>query len=244
MELSITQWTAIEDYTLAQYPKEMCGIILKSTGEFVPLENSHETPESAFSILPEHFAKYLGDIAAVLHSHCTSKVQHEVFDLRTPSYKDIEMQKASGIPWGIVGCEGFTVSYPIWLPRKPKQKYLNRRFIWFIDDCYSLVQDYYLFELGIKLPDHKATEDFAQLRNFNNLFDAHILDYGFHQLSVDTKLEKGDLLLLDNAGGKRNHLGIYTGTGILHQSLISKEESLEHFVNKFHMVLRHENKII
>jgi cell wall-associated NlpC family hydrolase len=154
------------------------------------------------------------------------------------------MQKASGIPWGIVGCEGLTVSYPIWLPRQPKQKYLNRRFIWFIDDCYSLVQDYYLFELNIELPNHKATEDFEQLRNFNNLFDEHILEYGFCQLPIDTKLEKGDLLLLDNAGGKRNHLGIYTGTGILHQSLISKEESLEHFINKFHRVLRHESKII
>lgn len=241
MDISQEVFEQIKQHTLSCYPNEMCGIIVD--GSFVSITNIHEEPENNFTLSPIELVPYLGRITYIVHSHCRDIRKPEIFDLRTPSYPDTIGQKKSGIPWLIVGCEGVTVTEPLQIPRVKNNNYLERPFIWFISDCYSLVQDYYWFEFGIDLPDHKADEDYSNIRKLHNLFDNYIQEYGFIELSVNTKLQKGDILLLDNAGHVRNHLGIYDGEGcILHQDMLSVKEQLEHFIGRFHKVLRYESK--
>ena len=242
MSLSTEQFEKVREHTLACYPQEMCGIITTEE-EFVPLTNIHEKPEESFTIAPTELVPYLGKVKYILHSHCRDIRTPEVFDLRTPSYPDTIGQKKSGIPWLIVSCEGVTVTQPIQIPRVKNNEYLERPFIWFINDCYSLVQDYYWFEFGIDLPNHKAEEDYANVRKTNNLFDSYIEEYGFVEVSLKEQLVNGDLLLIDNGNGTKNHLGIYDGNGfVLHQGILSIKEQLEHFIGKIHKVLRYANK--
>lgn len=235
--LNKTQWRKIESAALAAYPREMCGILTDKT--FYAGDNVHETPESAFTLDPVFVRLYSGKIRAIVHSHCRDPKTPEVFDLRTPSHADMQGAKASGVPWLIVGTEGETVTPPLQIPRVPSREYLGRPFIWFINDCYTLVQDYYRFELDIELPDHKADRDFKTMRHFDGLFDGHIENYGFKSVQTLDGIKNGDLLLIDNAGHKRNHLGVYHNGYIIHQDMLSISQPLENFIGGIHAVLKY-----
>jgi|694.fasta_scaffold12495_7 proteasome lid subunit RPN8/RPN11 len=233
----------IKEYILSKYPEEACGIIVE--GVFIPLENVHEEPEKHFTIKAEDLIPYAGKISYIIHSHCRNPKKPEVIDLRTPSFSDISGQKDSGVPWLIFGTEGYTVKEPLELPRVHNNDYIFRPFIWYINDCYSLVQDYYEFEFGIILPDHKADKDFADIRRINNIFGPFISEYGFIEFSpINHEFQKGDLVLLDQHGYEQNHLGIFEDGFILHQDMMSKKERIEHFIGRIHKVLRHESKSI
>ncbi len=239
MQLSQEQFNEVSTYTLNCYPNEMCGILVEDT--FIPIPNIHEKPENNFTLCPITLVQYLGKIQAIIHSHCRELKSIELLDLRTPSYNDLIGQKKSKVPWLIVSCEGINVTYPLEIPRIKNNNYLQRPFIWFINDCYSLVQDYYLFELGIDLPDHKADEDFCNMRKLDDLFEDYIKEYGFIELPATVQLQKGDLILLDNAGRTKNHLGIYEDGYILHQGMLSIKERIEHFIGRIHKVLRYDS---
>lgn len=236
-------YEGIKKYVLERYPEEACGLIVK--GEFIPLTNSHEEPEKHFTILAEDLLPYSGEIEFIIHSHCRNPKHPEVMDTRTPSFSDIEGQKSSNVPWLIFGTEGYTVSEPLQLPRVKNNQYIFRPFIWYINDCYSLVQDYYLFELGIDLPDHKADKDFKDLRRIDNIFKPFIAEYGFIEFNpIGHEFQQGDLVLIDQHGYEQNHLGIFEDGYILHQDIMSKKERIEHFIGRIHKVLRHESKSI
>lgn len=227
----------IEEYILSQYPKEACGLLTKE--EFIPMENVSTFPEKSFKMLPEKYAHLLKDTIAIIHSHCKNPREQEFWDIRTPSCEDIEGQKLSAIPWLIFGTEGFTVTDPIQLPRIKTKEYLRRPFIWFIYDCYTLVQDFYKFNLEISLPDHKAKEGYERVRKGDNLFDDFIQEYGFKSIPLE-EIKEGDLILLDNKGQKRNHLGIYTSGQVLHQDTLSTIVPFETFLGRINEVLHYE----
>ena len=242
MKLSNKEFIKISEAALAYYPKELCGII--SEGIFIQITNIHEEPEKHFTLCPIELAEHLDKIEAVVHSHTKTIRTTELFDLRTPSYADIVGQKQTGIPWLIVGTEGVNVSRPLEIPRVRNNNYLERPFIWYINDCYSLVQDFYWFELGIDLPDHKAEKNFENIRKEHSLFEKYISEYGFIELSAFSELQEGDLVLLDTGGRVKNHLGIYTNGFILHQAALSIKEEAYHFTGRTHKVLRHVSKSI
>jgi len=152
MKLSFTQVEKIRVHTLRCYPEEMCGVLVDN--DFFPIPNVAENKLMSFALDSEHLAVIASrcKIAGIVHSHCRNIKHPEVFDTRTPSIADLAGQKQSKVPWLIVATEGETVTPPLTIPRTPSNYYIGRPFIWFINDCYTLVQDYYLFELGIALP--------------------------------------------------------------------------------------------
>jgi proteasome lid subunit RPN8/RPN11 len=225
--LTKKQRTKIEKHTLKCYPEEMCGFLTKA--DFIPVQNTAEDREKSFKIDAIDFAKHHDEIIAIVHSHTRPLKQAEVFDLRAPSYQDYLNQKLTNRPWLIVGCESITVTDPIQFPRIPSNEYVGRRFQWFLNDCYNLVQDYYLHECGIVLPD---------ARHKNNLFDAYFEQYGFVEITVD-QIQENDLIIIDQGGYKANHLGIYTQGKILHQAMVSALVPFETFIGRIHKVLRY-----
>lgn len=232
----------IKNHILQCYPNEACGIILFNN-VFVPCLNAHENPKEHFLIKAEQLALHIGNIKYIIHSHTRSIKEPEIFDLRTPTFADIKGQQESGIPWLIFGTEGTGVTEPLQLPRKANNEYLQRPFIWYINDCYSLVQDYYFFEFNIKLENHRAKEDYKDIRKLNDIFLPYIEEYGFIKFpALNHKYQNGDLVLLDSGGFEKNHLGIYEDGFILHQDMLSKKERIEHFINRIHLVLRHASK--
>lgn len=228
--LNPTQTDKIREYTLFCYPREMCGILTEE--DFHPLTNIAENPETSFSIDPKNLIPFLGKIKAVVHSHTKDPRKVSLFDLRTPSIEDINAQKLANVPFLIVGTEGQNVLPALEIPREKTNNYIGRPFIWFIYDCYTLVQDYYLFDLGISLPDHKADKDYKELKDFDNVFAPYISEYGFIEKNDLEGLKNGDLFLLDNAGVQKNHLGIYHNGKVLHQDMISCEVPFEYFLGR------------
>ena len=236
IKLNEEQKRLIEQHTLECYPQEMCGFLTEDS--FIPVKNEAEHPEKSFSISALAIAQHFEQITAIVHSHTRDKKKVELFDLRTPSYADFINQKKLPFPWLIVGCEGLSVTDPLQFPRVPSQEYIGRKFQWFINDCYSLVQDFYRFELGIILRDAVITADYQDIRDLSGVFLPYIEDYGFSEVKLD-EIREGDLVLLDNGGKVDNHLGIYTDGKILHQDMISCIVPFETFLGRIKKVFRY-----
>ena len=238
--LNDVQKNLIHLHILSEYPREACGVL--TDDYYYPLPNVSDTPEKSFTPSPVDLALIAKEvkITAFVHSHCRNINVPEVLDTRTPSLTDIANQKKTKIPWLIFATEGVTVTPPLEIPRTPNNNYLGRPFIWFINDCYTLVQDYYLFELGIDLPDSKPSGDYREVRHFDGLFDDFVEEYGFKDIDpVQEALRNGDLLLVDNAGSHRNHLAILHNNRILHQDMVSTMVSYTNFYGRTHRYLRY-----
>lgn len=236
LELTSKQWEAIEKHTLERYPEEMCGFLTET--DFIPVSNIAENPKASFTISAEDRVKYLNSAIAIVHSHTKDPREPELFDLRTPSFSDFKNQQKTNLPWLIVGCESISVSSPLQFPRIPNNEYLGRRFQWFVNDCYSLVQDFYKFNLGIELPNAVVETDYKEIRSSEDLFEPYILEFGFVEILLED-IQEGDLIILDNRGIANNHLGIYTQGQILHQDLLSVQVPFETFLGRIKKVLHY-----
>lgn len=237
--IKITQYQhdLITTHALSAYPNECCGFLTDSS--FIALANIAENPGNSFKVSAVDYVRYRDNITAVVHTHIPPR-RVVAFDVRTPSYDDIVGQRESGLPWLIFACDGSGISDPLQLPRVPNRDYLNRPFIWYINDCYSIVQDYYRFELDIILPDHTANADYTDVSQMHDLFAEHIQSYGFKCYDTLDGLKNGDLLLLDNGGFKRNHLGIVHNGQVLHQSMLSQLQPFSDFVGRINQVLKYQ----
>jgi len=222
---------------LDNYPSESCGFILEDD-TIIFCANISETPEKSFKINPVDYIKFAGKLKYIFHSHCVDSRASRNLDPRTPSVADMKGQQVSGVPWLIFATEGWVVSDPIELPRTPSSEYLERPFIWFINDCYTLVQDYYKFELGIELKAY-ILHDYTQIRKTDKVFDEFIADYGFQEFHNIDDLQNGDLFIIDNSGFTENHLAIYHEGYLLHQGLLSCKEPLESYMGQIKRRLRY-----
>ena len=229
----------LKQAAIDSYPNEMCGFLLKD-GRFIHCLNKADDPAKAFKIDAVDYARHIGNIEFVIHTHIPGKMAM-VFDPRTPSYQDMVGQKATGLPWLIFSCDGDNVSEPLQIPRVPNNNYLDRPFIWFVSDCYSLVQDYYRFELNIILPDHKADKPFNEITHMNDIFTGYLDEYGFKAVQTIDDIKNGDLLLLDSMTFKSNHLGIFHDGFVIHQGPLSVKEPFEHFIGRINAVLKYVN---
>ena len=238
IELTAQQQDKINEHTLKCYPEEMCGFLTEDS--FIPVENCSPEPLKSFVISALDYAKNFKKAIAIVHSHTKDLKEHSVYDLRTPSYTDYCSQKKTNLPWLIVGSEGLTVTDPIQFPRVPNPEFIGRRFQWFLNDCYNLVQDFYRFKLNIILPEQCIGKDYQSLQNKNDIFVDKYEHYGFKEIPLE-EIREGDLLLLDSGGFQCNHLGIYTEGKVLHQGLISCEVPFETFLGRINKVLRYAN---
>lgn len=232
--------SAIHTHVLDCFPQEACGLLTETA--FIPCKNVAENPLNSFKIAETESLPHFGHITGIVHSHCRNR-RTSPFDLRTPSPQDIENQKLSAVPWWIFATDGETILPAVKLPREYNEVLLERPFIWFINDCYSLVQDFYWKTFKIALPNHCSTDSVVSLFQKNDVFSPFIESYGFVYTNEKLPSKIGDILLLDVFNGVRNHLGVFTGDGVLHQDSISKIESLQHFVNRIHAVLRHKERL-
>jgi len=226
----------IKEHTLQCFPEEMCGIL--TSDDFIPCTNAADEPEKHFKIPPAELAQHT-EFKAIVHSHIRNIKRPELLDTRTPSLADLKGQRDTGVPWLIVATEGAVVTPPLEIPRDRSLPYVGRSFIWFVADCYTLVQDYYANELGIALKDHKEDLEFKELRRFDGIFDMYVEEYGFIEHSNINDMQNGDLLLLDNAGSKRNHLGIYHNGDVIHQDAVSVQVPFSTFIGRINKVLRY-----
>lgn len=231
-------WDEIHKETLFDYPNETCGVIINQ--EYIRLTNSASNPMESFQLLPEEYVLYV-DCDAIIHSHTMKFGKNYIYDIRTPSRADYLGQIHTDKPWYIVGTDGDTVFPPIKIPRERNNKYLGRNFMWYINDCYTLVQDYYYYEYGISLINHSTDFDFTKRKT--NLFDEYLGLAGFTSRNYLGDIKDGEIVVISHKGRPASHLGIICGDRILHQDVVSISEPFHYYEGKISMILTHNSMV-
>ena len=214
-----------------QHPKEACGlvVIIKGKRKYWPCKNIAANTEDLFIVSPDDWASAedKGEILYVFHSH--------PFTSPEPSEADRVACEKSKIKWWIVNpdlekwgsCEPCGYRAPL----------IGRKWVWGINDCWSLCRDFYAEEWGIPLRDwERPTSSDAFL--LNPTFDSSWRDTGFRELKEEEEWKRGDLLLFSMRSPGLNHIGVYLGDPdpqmVLHhlQDRLSSRDVLDEWLLK------------
>jgi proteasome lid subunit RPN8/RPN11 len=204
----------IKRHAQEQYPKECCGYVVLRDGVeiYVPCENSSEDPERSFRISGGELIRVteeFGEPIAVVHSHPDESAR--------PSDGDRKMCEQYGLPFHIISIgklkpEGFDFSEVFTItPCGWKAPLEGRQFAHGQLDCYSLFQDFYDWELGIKLPNFERKDNWWNTGE--RLYTKEIFESnGFREVGNEP-LQRGDVVVMQILAPVENHTGIYMGDG-------------------------------
>lgn len=178
-------------------PREACGVIISgkdSLAEYIPCRNVADDPENdfEFSHIDLIDAEDKGHILGYVHSHPGAAGCE-------PGAVDTERQKVTQLPWWVVKPE--TSEWK----RFGDVPFSHRVFAWGVNDCYSLVYDYFP---GV--PDFLREPDFWKT---TNLFMENLSLAGFSVVRDEPKV--GDGLLFAVKSDVINHCAICVGSGII-----------------------------
>lgn len=206
---------AAQIHASEEYPGESCGVIVGTpAGPFYhPCRNISQLPdECVWNPRDLARAEDDGELLGYVHSHPDAPA--------VPSLEDKRGCEASGRPWWIISQPGGH-----WRRIDPFRGLEGRPFVFGVDDCYSLVRDWYREALGLTLPDFVRRPYFwdeGETPHLDNLQRA-----GFELVHDDLRI--GDVLLLKIKSQTPNHCGVYVGRGdILHHlpGRLSRREPL------------------
>lgn len=206
-------------YAMRLAPQEACALIL-ADGTLWAAKNIHPDPERFFTIEPEAWAAPQ-EVVAVLHSHTpgpdVDKKGNLVAPLPHPSADDMNSQIASGLPWGIVLCNGEYAADPFWFgDQVPTAPLLGRPFQSGIWDCWSLIRDWYKETYDIVLHNEGRNDKWWDEENPPNFYD-QFEQAGFVRVQRGNQPMRGDVFVCKVHSPVYNHGGVYLGEGtILH----------------------------
>lgn len=203
--------TAITSHAKTCYPAECCGLIIGD--EYYPCQNIADDPLNHFEIDPSEFIKLskIGDIQAIVHSHPNGTGELSEID-------KIQMG-LHGVDWVICGIgkdlltDDFYIDLQIHQAKAYHAPLLGREYVHGLQDCYTLVQDYYSRELNIDLPNFKRIDDWWEDENYEALYENNFKKAGFTQVD---DLQKHDVILCRVGRTFHiNHALIFLGNGKL-----------------------------
>lgn len=208
----MTWKTDAAEYAELLAPKEACGLVSLIEGKetFSPCKNLSEEPDEYFILDPDDWVKCedKGEITGIFHSHGYGSAK--------PSQADKASCEYLNYPFYIYGIAKKDWSKTI--PSGYKSGLYGRTWVWGSQDCWSLVTDYFLENLNIKLkywPRPKTLKEFAT----NPYFEKVLTGSGFKEVSKDD-IKENDVLLMEGSDNKLNHVAVYIGDQtILHHNI-------------------------
>ncbi len=224
-------------HCVKEFPREACGLLVD--GNFIPCPNTHEEPTKHFRIDPLHYAKAsaMGKVEAILHSHPYNKFNPPRWPAEWPTTADMNGYFSTAVPWGIVACDGEGITQPVWLKDEP-EPLVGREFIHGINDCYSLIRDWFRLERGIVLKDFARGMEWWL--NSANLYEDNFQAAGFSEVD-QAEATIGDVVLIKYMSPVINHGGVITGTNeLLHHQFhrLSGHDRLDKWSRKIEKVVR------
>ena len=191
-----------KSFFIKAFPNEAVGYL--KDGKFYELENLSSNPRHSFEVRPDFL---LNEPDVLVHSHCVTT--RSMFDPRSPSYEDLKTQIAIDIECAVCVTDGVECSDPMyWGNPKNRPALVGRDFIHNIQDCFSLVQDYYFQELGIELRSVPRYAGWAQ--DGLTLIESSYIDMGFKEIPI-SEAKANDLFFYQVHAKTPNHLGVYVG---------------------------------
>lgn len=204
---------AFTAHVLAEFPKEACGIVVR--GRFKPLPNIAENPTQDFDVDPIVYTQH--EVQAVLHSHPIDPNSDRKYPWNWFSHSDVEGQIGTAVPWGVVSTDGVGTSPIVWRDDNDRPPLIGRTFVHGVDDCYSLIRDWFKQERGIVL------KDFARGMNWwkqGNLYEDNFMKAGFKEIPL-SEATVGDCLMFKYGTRVINHAAVITGPSTILHHLFS-----------------------
>ena len=211
MRLTRDLKTAITAHAQEEYPNECCGVIIG--GQYHACTNIATDRANAFEIDPSELVALaeVGEVEAIVHSHPNGEP--------LPSEVDKVQMGLHGVDWVIVGlgksptgaeyCDIKTHH-----PTMYQSPLLGREYHHGVQDCYTLVQDYYKRELGIDLPDFPRVDEWWENADHEPLYENNFKKAGFEV--VDGTPQKHDVILCRVGRTHHvNHALVFVGDGKL-----------------------------
>ena len=237
MKLTEKQIADIHTHALAEYPRECCGIIER--GEYVPLANIHETPETDFRLDSAVWCSH--DVEAVVHSHPDAPDE--------PTASDMASQIETAVPWVLCSVSCGAVSTPYaWGTDGCVPPLIGRGFRHGPSgtddkgDCYALLRDYYLLERGVVLPEFPRDNEWW--KQGKDLYSDCFALAGFRDLGALDTPKPGDVVLMSIYGpvltAAARYVRMYMVLHHLHGRL-SRREPACLWRKMFRRWIRHED---
>lgn len=207
--LSKTNKTFIREHSFRELPNECCGLVFSDNegdSKIFECRNKSSKPTKHFEIDPMDYvsASRLGKITGTYHSHPNSNDAFSEFDKHNSKNHNLIYYL-------------YCTSKNIFLEYDPNQEfnsYVGRTFKIGSMDCLTLVKDFYLNELSIKINDYHRDCDWKKNSKF--LIDDNYGSEGFSKVSGDYK--KYDCHLFKFKNEASEHIAINLGDDlILHQ---------------------------
>ncbi len=197
------------EHAKEQMPFEACALLIIEKGieKIILCKNIADNKKNQFIICPDDYvlAESRGQVISVVHSH--------PFSSPLPSDGDKVSCEKTKLIWHIYG-----VSCDDWYELRPnnfKIPFVGRQFMHGVLDCYSIIKDYFEFELSILIPDFDRK--FEWWNAGQNLYLDNFSKAGFVEVKNQT-LKKNDVILMQINSPVPNHGAIYLGEEkILHQ---------------------------
>tara|TARA_R110000851_G_scaffold12997_5_gene44690 strand:- start:2710 stop:3456 length:747 start_codon:yes stop_codon:yes gene_type:complete len=238
-----TAYNKFARHALREWPKEACGLVVDN--KYIPCVNHAAIPAHDFTIRSEDYLRETKGktLNAILHTHAIplyipAELRH--LDPRTPSLKDMQGQHDTAVPWGIAATEGENVTPLVWLGVDNNEPLIGRKFIHGINDCYSLVRDYYKIELNTTLPE--CPREYDWWSGTGNLYVDNYARAGFVVVPFEER-EPGDVLLISIMSPVPNHAGVFLGEDKMmhhYQTRLSGEDSVSKWKRRITHTLRYK----
>lgn len=196
----------IQREAISAYPNEAVWLITPAGCRQV--ENVHEHPDEAFAVRESDSRRAQAEgLLAVVHSHPKTAP--------VPSSLDMQGQVNTGVPWGVLSVDSTSATGITWWGHPEVAPLIGRPFCHGVTDCYALVRDYYLVELGIRLPEYPR--DWRWWEHGANLLEEGFAAAGFLVIDV-SEARPGDVWVAQIGGRVPNHVGILLENDLaLHQ---------------------------
>lgn len=215
------------EHAIAQWPNEAAAVVI--AGCTIPVKNTASDPRRFVQFDPtELMALELanGPITAYIHSHTSDGTPplDPRYRYEWPSHLDIQAFIDVGKPFGIAHCTQTWCGPTLWLNDNNRAPLLDRTFIHGVNDCYSLIRDYYLSAHNIDLPNF--ARGWPWWENGENLYLDGFEAAGFFEVPRH-EAKEGDALIYKVGATVPNHAAAIVGPDAILHHLIDRKSRVE-----------------
>lgn len=228
--LTIEQTQYVRDESIKAYPHEAIFLLTEEKGLYKVTNVADDTTKE-FRVSSGDMQHALTEnLLAVIHSHPDFEP--------CPSEADMHSQLAVDVTYGICATDGVNATNINYWGGIEKAPLIGRGFIHGIQDCYSLIKDYYESELNIELNEFPRSWEWWN--KGQDLYSSNVIDEGF--IRVDEP-QMGDMIFMQIRSDVPNHGAIYVGNDLILHHITSSKAVDETRISTQEPIYRYHNFI-